>query len=87
MRSLLKKQWIRFKTRTEERGLFTHSQINVLLQLQLFVHLSVARVCLETVFDKENNCCTTCTDLCVHIIDFIFRLLSILSNKRKDCDR
>ena len=42
----------RYKTRTEGRGLFTHSQINVLLQLiQPSVHLSVARVCLETAFD------------------------------------
>ena len=47
----------RYKTRTEGSGLFTHSQINVLLQLiQPSVHLSVARVFLETAFDKENNC-------------------------------
>lgn len=68
--------------------LFTHLQVNVLLQLiQLFIHHSVARVCLEIPFDQENNCCSTCPDLCVHITDFIFHLPSILSLSiwSKDC--
>ena len=57
-----------------DKGLFTHSQTNVLLQLiHLFVHLSVARVCLETAFDKENNCYLTCPDIYVHIPDFTIR--------------
>ena len=63
-----------------DKGLFTHSQTNLLLQLiHLFVHLSVAWVCLETAFDLENNCYSTCLDLRVHITDFIYRLPCILS--------
>ena len=58
----------------------------VLLQLiQLFVHVSVARVCLETAFDRENKCYSTCPDFRVHITDLIFRLPSILSIGSKDC--
>ena len=57
-----------------------------MLQLiQLFFHLSVVRVCLETAFDQENKCYTTCPDLRVHITDFIFRLPIILSIGSKDC--
>ena len=53
--------------------------------IQLFVHLSVARVCLETAFDQENKSYIACLDLRVHIIDFIFRLPSIFSIGSKDC--
>ena len=49
------------------------------------VHLSVARVCLETAFDQENKCYSTRPDLHVHNTDFIFRLPSLLSIGSKDC--